>query len=150
MHLPDCFGPNIWAKLALGELGCKRHFSYWVWLFGSNGVAAEAHTAKKTWKTKHNDPLPNKWRRGNAPLPTEFFLQYFFTVFFFPRTYREVRLGRETGDSADTSSSSVSPIHCRCLVQERRLSVMSGLISVNQSLLFYTSCPFIQKSPEGS
>lgn len=77
------------------------------------------------------------------------FLQYFFPVFF-PQDLQRSQAGERDRR------------HCRhifhqhvwytagCLVQDRCLSVMWGLISVNQSLLFYTSCPFIQKSPEGS
>lgn len=52
----------------------------------------------------------------NAPLSTKFFYSISSEGFFFsPKTYRGLRLGREKGDTADISSTSIplKKVHCR-------------------------------------
>lgn len=125
MHLPDYFGPNRWTKLTLGELGWKKHFSSWVWLSGSNGISAEAHTTIKTWKTRDSMIRYHMGEEEEMHLSQLNFFCSISSQIFFPRTYREVRLGRETEDTADTSSTSISLIHCR--VPSRRQMSLSNV-----------------------
>lgn len=158
MHLTDYSGPNIWAKLTLGELGCIKHFSYWVWLLGSNGIAAKAHTQLKN-PGKPDSMIHYHISEEEMHLSVLIFFTVFlprlvwfgFLGFFFLPGPTEKSGWGERQETLQTHLPTVCLWYTAgCLGEDRCLSVMWGLISVNQSLLFYTSCPFIEKSPEGS
>lgn len=115
LHLPDYCGPNKWTKLTLVDLGWNQAGSKKQLLsltISLAGTAAKVHMTKAlenqslwsvtTWVKK---------RKMHLSL-----LNFFYSISSpFARTYRGIRLGRETGDTVDTSSTSISlkNVHCR-------------------------------------
>lgn len=151
----DYFGPNKWTNLTLVELGwnqagSKKHFSYWVWI-SLWQVLLLKYTRPTLWKTRASDPLPHRWRRGKCTSHYWICLQYFFSRFFFPRTYRGVRLGRKTKDTADTSSTGIFLKNVQCRVASTRQMLFSN-VRIDQcksvTIVLYQLSPHTEK-PRG-
>lgn len=136
--------------LTLLELS-KINFSYWVWQSLQQVLLLESTT--RLWKTEALIIHYHMSKRRKIHL----LLIIFCSIssqgfgFFSPRLQRSWAGQRDRRHCRHLPPASLRKMcTAGCLVQDRCLSVKWGLISVNQSLLFYTSCPFIQKSPEGS
>lgn len=156
VHLPDYFGPNKWTKLTLVELkpGWEQK-TFWLLSLTVSlaGTVAKVHTTE-TLENQCQWSITTSVKKRKMHLSLlNFFTVFLLRVFFFPpRPTEDLGWGerKETLQTYLPPASLWKKCTAGCLVQNRCLSVMCGLISVNQSLLFYTSCPFIQKSPEGS
>lgn len=112
VHLADYFGPNKWTKLTLVELKPgweQKTFQLPSSTVSLAGTAAKVHTTK-TLENQCQWSITTSVKKRKMHLSLLNFFTVFLLRFFFfvPKTYRGLRLGREKGDTADMSSTSIS------------------------------------------